>query len=90
MESVNNRENSNKISTTEHLTTSTYHKTKTEATEIKEQNSAPTKNVTEETTTKSFYNTFDKTDQNAANETLKEIVTNQTSEMQNGEKEEAD
>ena len=90
MESVNNRKNSNKISTSEHLTKSSNHKTKTEATEIKELNSTPTKNITEETTAESFYNTFDKKDQNAATETLKEKVANQTSEIQNGEKEEVD
>ena len=33
---------------------------------------------------------FDKKDQNAATEKLKEKVTNQTSEIQNGEKEEVD
>ena len=33
---------------------------------------------------------FDKKDQNAATENLKEKVTNQTSEIQNGEKEEVD
>ena len=43
MESVKNRENSNKISTAEHLTKSTNHRTKTEATEIKELNSTPAK-----------------------------------------------
>ena len=90
MESVNNHENSNKISTTEHLTKSTNHKTKTEAAEIKEPNSTSTKNITKDTTAESFYNRFDKKDQNAATETLKEKVTNQTSEMQNGGKEEAD
>ena len=88
MESVNNRDNSNKISTTEHLTKSTNHKTKTEATEIKELNSTSTKNITKETTAESFYKTFDKKDQNAATETFKEKVTNQTSEIQNGEKKE--
>ena len=88
MESVNNCENSNKISTTKHLTKSANYKTKTEATEIKELNSFPTKNITEETTAESFYNTFDKKDQNVATETLKEKITNQSSEMQNGEKEE--
>ena len=41
MESVKNGENSNKISTAEHLTKSTNHRTKTEATEIKELNSTP-------------------------------------------------
>ena len=90
MESVNNHENSNKISTTEHLTKSTNHKTKTKAAEIKEPNSTSTKNITEETTAESFYNRFDKKDQNAASETLTEKVTNQTSEIQNGEKEEVD
>ena len=90
MESVNNCENSNKISTTKHLTKSTNYKTKTEATEIKELNSFPTKNITEETTTESFYNAFDKKDQNVATETLKEKVINQSSEMQNGEKEAVD
>ena len=60
IELVNNRENSDKISTTEHLTKSTNHKTKTEATAIKELNSTPAKNITEETTVESFYNTFDK------------------------------
>ena len=88
MELVNNRENSNKISTTEHLTKSTNHKT--EATEIEELNSTPAKNITEETIAESFYNAFDKKDQNAATEALKEKVTNQTSEMQNGEKEKVD
>ena len=39
MELVNNRENSNKISTSEHLTKSTNHKT--EAAEIQELNSTP-------------------------------------------------
>ena len=58
MELLNNRENSNKISTTEHLTKSTNHKT--EATEIEERNSTPAKNTTEETTTEGFYNAFDK------------------------------
>ena len=43
MGSVNNRKNSNKIYTTEHLTKSTNHKTKTDATEIKELNSIPAK-----------------------------------------------
>ena len=33
---------------------------------------------------------FDKKDQNAATENLKEKVTNQSSEIQNGEKEEVD
>ena len=60
IELVNNRENSDKISTTEHLTKSTNHKTKTEATAIKELNFTPAKNITEETTVESFYNTFDK------------------------------
>ena len=73
MELVNNRENSNKISTTEHLTKSTNHKT--EATEIEELNSTPAKNITEETIAESFYNAFDKKDQNAATEALKEKVT---------------
>ena len=85
MELVNNRENSNKTSTTEHLTKSTNHKT--EATEIEELNSTRAKNITEETIAESFYNAFDKKDQNAATETLKENDRNQTSETQNGEKE---
>ena len=42
IELLNNRENSNKISTTEHLTKSTNHKT--EATEIEERNSTPENN----------------------------------------------
>ena len=76
---VNNRENSIKISKTEHLTKSTNHRT--EATEMEELNSTPAKDITEETTAESFYNTFDKKDKNAATEVLKEKVTNQTSEM---------
>ena len=88
MELVNNRKNNNKISTTEHLTKSTNHET--EATETEELNSTPAKNITEETIVESFYNAFDKKDQNAATETLRENVRNQTSEMQNGEKEEVD
>ena len=87
MELVNNREKSNKISTTKHLTKSINHKT---AIEMEQLNSTPAKNITEETTAESFYNAFDKEDQNAATEALKEKVTNQTSEMQNGEKEEVD
>ena len=43
MRSVNNHKNSNKICTTEHLTKSTNHKTKTDATEIKELNSTRAK-----------------------------------------------
>ena len=85
---VNNRENSIKISTTKHLTKSTNHKT--EVTEVEEVNSTPAKDITEETTAESFYNTFDKKDQNAATEALKEKVANQISETQNGEKEEVD
>ena len=85
---VNNHENSNKISTTEHLTKSTNHKT--EATNREGLNSTPATNITEETTAESFYNTFDKKDQNAATEVLKEKVINQASGMQNGEKEEVD
>ena len=85
---VNNHENSNKISTTEHLTKSTNHKT--EATNREGLNSTPATNIPEETTAESFYNTFDKKDQNAATEVLKEKVINQASEMQNGEKEEVD
>ena len=88
MASVNNRENSSKVSTTEHVTKSTSHNT--EATEMEELNSTPAKDITEEITAESFYNAFDKKDQNAATETLKEKVTNQTSEMRNGEKEEVD
>ena len=88
MELVKNHKNSNKISTTEHLIKSTNHKT--QATEIEELNSTPAKNITEETIAESFYNVFDKKDQNATTETLKENVRNQTSEMQNGEKEEVD
>ena len=37
-----------------------------------------------------IYNTFDKKDQCAVTYALKEKVTNQTSEMQSGEKEEVD
>ena len=85
---VNNRENSSKISTAEHVTKSTNHNT--EATEMEELNTTPAKDITEEITAESFYNAFDKKDQNAATETLKEKVTNQTSEMQKGEKEEVD
>ena len=57
---------------------------------MEELSSTPAKNITEETTTESFDNTFDKKGQNAATEALKEKVTNQTSQMQNDEKEEAD
>ena len=49
-ECVKNCKNSNKISTNKHLTKSANHKTKTEATEIKELNFTPAKNITEETT----------------------------------------
>ena len=73
MELVNNRENSNKISTTEHLSKSTNHKT--EAAEIAELNSTPPKNITEETTAESFYNSFDKKYQNAATEALNQTLT---------------
>ena len=70
-----------------HLVAATYQKNVT-AIEMEQLNSTPAKNITEETTAESFYNAFDKEDQNAATEALKEKVTNQTSEMQNGEKEE--
>ena len=85
---VNNRENSIRISTTEHPTKCTNHKTET--TEMEELNSTPSKDVTEETAAESFYNTFDKKYQNATTEAVKEKGTNQISEMQNGEKEEVD
>ena len=83
---ANNRENSIKISTTEYLRKSTDHKT--ESTQMEELNSTPAKDITEETIAESFFKTFDKKDKNAATEALKEKVTNQTSEMENGEKEE--
>ena len=54
MESVSKLKNSNKIPTTEHLTKSTYHKTKTEATEINKPTSTPTKNITEKQLLKAF------------------------------------
>ena len=57
---------------------------------MEELNSTPAKDITEETTAESFYNTFDKKDKNAATEVLKEKATNQTSEMQTCEKEEVD
>ena len=79
---VNNPENSNKISSTEHLTKSTNNKT--EATPLELKISLKTQLL------KAFNNTFDKKDQNATTEALKEKVTNQTSEMQNGDKEEVD
>ena len=82
---VNNHKSSNKIFTAEHLTKSTNHKTA----KMEELNSTPATNITEETTAESFYNTFDKKDQNAATEALKK-VTNQASEKKNGEKEEVD
>ena len=66
---VNNLENSIKISKTEHLTKSTNHWT--EATEMEELKSTPAKDITEETTAESFYNTFDKKDHNSATEALK-------------------
>ena len=56
---------------------------------MEELNSTPAKDITEETTAESSY-MFDKKDQNAATAALKENVTNQISEMQNGEKEEVD
>ena len=79
---VNNPENSNKISTTEHLTKSTNNKTEATPLELKIS--------LKKQLLKAFNNTFDKKDQNAATEALKEKVTNQTSEMQNGDKEEVD
>ena len=82
---VNNRENSIKISTTEHLTKSTNHKTSNEW-----LNSTPAKGITEEITVESFYKSFDKKDQNVSTEALKKKVTNQTSEAQNDRKEEVD
>ena len=85
---VNNRENSIRISTIEHPTKSTNHKTET--TGMEELNYTLAKEITEQKTPESFYNTFDKKDQNAATEALKEKVTNQISEMQNVEKEEVD
>ena len=54
------------------------------------QNSVEVQGNTSKATAGSFYNTFDKKDQNTATEALKEKVTNQTSEMQDGEKEEFD
>ena len=66
---VNNHENGIRITTTEHPTKSTNHKTET--TEMEELKSTPAKDITEETTAESFYNTFDKKDQNAATETFK-------------------
>ena len=53
---ANNRKNSIIISTTEHLTKCTKHKT--EATEMTELNSTPAKDITDETTAESFDNTF--------------------------------
>ena len=73
MELVTNRENSINISTSKHLTKSTNHKIK--ETKMKKLNSNPAKHITEETTTERFYNSFDKKDQNAATEALKEKVT---------------
>ena len=83
---LNNLKNSIRISITEHLTKSINNKTKI----IEMLNSAPAKDVTEETIGKSFYNKFDKKDQDAATTALKEKVKNQTSENQNREKEEVD
>ena len=54
------------------------------------QNSIEVQGNTSKATAGSLYNTFDKKDQNIATEALKEKVTNQTSEMQDGEKEEFD
>ena len=76
----------NRNYTTEHLIKSPNHKI--EATEMENLNSNPPKDITEETTAESVYNTFEKKDQNAATETSKEKVTNQTSEIQNGKKDE--
>ena len=58
MELVNNHENSSKISTTEHLTKSTNHKT--EATVMEELNYTPAKNITEEAPAESFCNKIKK------------------------------
>ena len=55
---VNNRENSIKISITEHQTKSTNQKT--EATEMEKLNSTPAKDITGKTTAENFYNMFDK------------------------------
>ena len=53
---ANNHKNSIKISTIEHLTKSTNHNA--EATEMEELNSTLTKDITNETTSESFYNTL--------------------------------
>ena len=53
---VNNRENSIRISNKITPTKSTSHITETA--EMEELNSNPAKDITEETTTESFYNTF--------------------------------
>ena len=57
---------------------------------MEELNLTPARDINEETTAESFHNTFNKKDQNAATETLKEKDSNDISEMQNGEKEEVD
>ena len=46
---------------------------------MEELNSAAAKNITEETTAESFYNTFNEKDQNAATEALKEKIKSEFS-----------